>query len=431
MNIRGMGSDVFSQQQNVLDLFMAARSAGMDDEGRFTEGDTRQFNEFLMAMGIDPTTVHRDELFKKLANGTFAQDMEQGLINALDFMESQVDNIARALGMGAETIMQALQALGIDPMSDFNDTAAAGLITLLNSPVIDRSRLVLPDFSTSQAGVANRFNSASDILNTLIGETNAGVFDDATISDFVSRFAAAEIASGMSADVAGLSGLQEIREKVRSGELDPSVLSKFGIRDQEMFIFNQLEQQYGLGEGGAERLYQSYSDGGFSVERVSGEIQKISTERERLRGGLIGGDIGAFAEVAGEGGFRQFLAGIGAQGMGGGLSGGMKYARLLGAGATGNFDAVGKLLDENYEGGAKQATIDFMSQSGDIQGAQTGILQQIAENTGNAVAFNITGETSESNLTSGQVIFTIESIPGESADSGQNSGGPVRTGRQS
>ena len=413
MNIVGMGTDTFNQQKNVLDLFMAARSAGMDDDGRFTEGDTRQFNDFLLAMGIDPGSVHRDELFKKLANGTFAQDMEKGLINALDFMERQVDNIATALGMGAEQVMASLEALGIDPMSDFNDTAASGLIALLNSPVIDRSRLVLPDFSTSQAGVANRFDSASDMLNTLIGETNEGIFDDATVSDFVDRFAAAEIAGGMSADVAGLSGLKEIREKVRSGELDPSVLSKFGIRDQEMFIFNQLEQQYGLGEGGAERLYQSYSDGGFSIERVSGEIQNISDERERLRGGLIGGDIGAFAEIAGPEAFQQFIGGIDGSDLGGGLGGAFRAPRLAAMAGTGNYEGVTQMLDENYEGGAKQATIDFMVQSGDLQGAQIGILEMIADNTGKEAKFNITGEVSETGLTHRQIMFTIETTGDE------------------
>jgi len=431
MNIRGMGSETFAQQQNILDLFLKARNASMDDDGRFTEGDTREMNEFLLAIGQDPTKVHRDDMIKKLANGTFAQDMEQGLINALNFMEEQVNNIAKALGMGAETVMQSLEVLGIDPMSDFNDTAAAGLIALLNSPVIDRSRLVLPDFSTSQAGVANRFNSASDMLNTLIGETNEGIFDDATVSDFVDRFAAAEIAGGMSADVAGLSGLKEIREKVRSGELDPSVLSKFGIRDQEMFIFNQLEQQYGLGEGGAERLYQSYSDGGFSIERVSGEIQKISDDRERLRSGLLGGDIAAFAQVAGPDGTSAFESFIQQSGMFPGERHSAARGNFSRAIREGDFDAVTAQLDEGYEGGAAAATIDFMIENGFLQEAQIGILEQIRENTGNAVAFNITGEVAENNLTSGQVVFTIESIPGESADSGDNSGGIVRTGRQS
>ena len=423
MNIRGMGSETFAQQQNILDLFLKARNASMDDDGRFTEGDTREMNEFLLAIGQDPTKVHRDHMIKQLASGTFAQDMEQGLTNALNFMEDQINNIANALGMGAETVMQSLEALGIDPMSDFNDTAAAGLIALLNSPVIDRSRLVLPDFSTSQAGVANRFNSASDMLNTLIGETNEGVFDDATISDFVDRFAAAEIASGMNADVAGLSGLKEIREKVASGELDAKVLSKFGIRDQEMFIFEQLEQQYGLGEGGAERLYQSYSEGGdFNIARVSNEIQRISDDRERLRSGLLGGDIASFAEVAGEEGTNAFKLFAMDKMFTGDKPTGAQYA-FGSAFRTGDFDAVQAQLDEGYEGpsgkGAAAATVDFMVQNGFLQEAQIGLLQMISENTGKPAAFNITGEVSESALTSGQIVMTIESIPGESADGGR------------
>lgn len=422
MNIRGMGSETFAQQKNILDLFLKARDASMDDDGRFTEGDTREMNEFLLAIGQDPTKVHRDDMIKQLASGTFAQDMEQGLTNALNFMEDQVNNIANALGMGAETVMQSLEALGIDPMSDFNDTAAAGLIALLNSPVIDRSRLVLPDFSTSQAGVANRFNSASDMLNTLIGETNEGIFDDATVSDFVDRFAAAEIASGMSADVAGLSGLKEIREKVASGELDSKVLSKFGIRDQEMFIFDQLEQMHGLGEGGAESLYRAYSEGGFSIERVSDEIQRLAVQREQLRSGLLGGDIESFAQVAGPEGTKAFELFAMEKMFTGDKPTGPQYA-LGNAFRTGDFDAVTAALDEGYEGrsgkGAAAATIDFMIQNGFLQEAQIGILEQIRDNTGNPVAFNITGEVSESALTSGQIVMTIESIPGESADSGR------------
>ncbi len=434
--LAGAGSASFNQGQSMLEMYQAAVSAAIDPEtGELrVEGDTRQFRDFLRAAGVDPNSVHRDEMFKLLAEGGYGDQLERQLEGAVDFMDRQINNIAKALGMGAETVMQSLEALGIDPMSDFNDTAASGLVALLNSPVIDRSRLVLPDFSTSQAGVANRFDSASDMLNTLIGETNEGIFDDATVSDFVDRFAAAEIAGGMSADVAGLSGLKEIREKVASGELDAKVLSQFGIRDQEMFIFDQLEQQYGLGEGGAERLYESYSDGGFSIERVSGEIQRISTERERLRSGLIGGDIGAFAQVAGAEGTNAFKLFAMNKMFTGDRPTGDQYA-FGSAFRTGDFDAVQAQLDEGYEGpsgkGAAAATVDFMIKNGFLQEAQIGLLQLISENTGNPVAFNITGEVSENNLTSGQVVFNIESIPGESADSGGNPGGIQRAGRGS
>jgi hypothetical protein len=252
------------------------------------------------------------------------------------------------------------------------------------------------------------------MLNTLIGETGSGIFDDATISDFVDRFAAAEIASGMSADVAGLSGLKEIREKVASGELTGDVLTKFGIKDQEMLIFNQLEQQYGLGDGGAESLYRAYSEGGFNIGGVDAEINRISTQREQMRAGLLGGDISAFASVAGPEGTDAFTK-FARSGMEFGKGGGYRreFSDAMG---SGDFERAQEMINERYEGGAKQATIDFMIQSGDLQAAQIGILEQIVTNTGQVPNFSITGDVSETAFNEAQIILTVTGVSGTPAE---------------
>ena len=413
--LEGMGAEAFNEGQSIMEKYNAALESAIDpDTGEFTgDGDTRAFRDFLRAVGVDPNAVHRDEAMKLLLEEDYGSALESQLQDAVDFMEDQINNIADALGMGAEEIAASLEALGIDAFTNFNDTAAAGLIALLNSPFMDRSSLVLPDFSTSTAGKRELLESANAAYNTLISETTAGEFNTGTISDFVDRFAAAEIANGMAADVAGLSGLKEIREGVAVGELPASVLEQFGVVDQERLIFNELEQRYGLGLGGAESLYRAYSEGGFSIQRVSEEIQRRSDQRETLRAGLIGGDVGALAEIAGPEAIEQLIGGIGVSGLGGGFKGALNFTKLLAMGGSGDYEGATKLLDENYEGGAKQATIDFMIQSGDLQGAQVGILEQIRDNTGNPVAFNITGEVSETNLTARQIVLTIESLPAE------------------
>lgn len=418
--LEGMGAEAFTQGQNILDMYNSALEAAIDpDTGNFTaDGDTREFRDFLRAVGIDPDSVHRDEAMKLLLDENYRSALERQLENAIDFMDDQINNIADALGMGAEEIAASLEALGIDAFTDFNETAAAGLITLLNSPFMDRSRLLLPDFSTSTAGRRELLESADAIYNTLVSETRAGEFNTGTISDFVDRFAAAEIASGMDADVAGLSGLKEIRERVAKGELPASVLEEFGILDQEMAILNRIEQDYGLGEGGAESLFDVYSAGGlFSIQRLSADIQRRSDERERLRTGLIGGDLGVFAEIAGPEGSNAFRSFVSGQMFG---EGGSLYGRGVASEISltnmfnrGDFEGAQAFIDRNYEGGTEQATIDYLVQSGDLQGAQIGILQQIADNTGQEAKFNITGEVSETSLTEGQIVLTIESLAAE------------------
>ena len=424
MALAGSGSEAFLAAQNQADLFRSAIEAQIDPEtGAYTrDGDTREFRDFLRSIGVDPDSVHRDNMMESFMSGDYLGQLESQLDRAVRAAEMKINDLAEVLSMGTEQIEESLNVLGIDVFGSFNEGAAAGLVALLNSPVIDRTGLILPDFSTSSAGRAERLLSAQTAMDTLIAAGSDATTAD--VSDFIDRFAAAEIAAGGSADIAGLSGLQEIRERVASGSLSSDVLSRFGIRDQEMAIFSQLEQQYGLGEGAAERLYASYSGAGFNVGAIDTEINRISTERERLRSGLLGGDLGAFASVAGGAGqdeFMRFISGEmftpGERGQGGGAA-----INFRNAFREGDFSAAQEMIDQRYEGGTRQATIDFMIQSGDLSAAQIGILQQISENTANAPSFNITGDVSETSFNEAQIILTVTGV-NNTGGGGPNSGG--------
>ena len=425
ISITGSGSAAFNNKTATTQLFLAAQEAGRDDEGKQTfNGDTREFRDFLKAIGVDPNSVDRDDTFKALLEGKFGETELKLLADASQFATAQVNNLADALNMAPAVIEDFLASFNIDVMSDYNEAMVAGLIQLSNLPDIDRSSLVLPDFSTSEAGINNRFASASAILNTLIGETSEGTFDDATISDFVDRFATAEVASGMDADIAGLSGLKEIREKVSSGQLTSDVLDKFGIQDQEMRILQELEDRYALGEGGAESLFRAYSSPGFNIESVDTEINRISTERTQLKAGLLQGDISSLASVLGKEGFSNYINSFEASDFAtvpGGLDSSISgLGRFQRAGESGDYDVVQEMLNNSVQGGAQQATIDYLIESGDLQGAQLVVQKEqfrVLELIEAAVkvppVFNISGAASETNLGSGtQITFDISVTPG-------------------
>jgi hypothetical protein len=434
ISITGSGSAAFNNKTATTELFLAAQEAGRDDEGKQTfNGDTKEFRDFLKAIGVDPNSVDRDDTFKALLEGKFGETELKLLADASQFATAQVNNLADALNMAPAVIEDFLASFNIDVMTDYNEAMVAGLIQLSMLPDIDRSSLVLPDFSTSEAGIENRFASASAILNTLIGETSEGTFDDATISDFVDRFAAAEVASGMNADIAGLSGLKEIREKVSSGQLTSDVLDKFGIQAQEMRILQELEDRYALGEGGAESLFRAYSSPDFSLQNINTEINRISTERTQLKAGLLQGDLSALSGLIGKEGITQFATSFESSDFGPGVpidgraNGPQQYDngfdKFQDAVAGGNFNVAQQILDDKYTGGSQQATIDFLTQSGEtelanqaiLQGQltsltkQEGILDLIRKAVEVPTVINLTGASSETGLGSGaQITFDVQ-----------------------
>ncbi len=432
LNLVGAGSEAIAQQQDILTQFQSAMEAGIDEKtGRITDGDTREFNTFLQMLGIDPTSVHRDDLIKKLVEGDFDQDIMDALEEASDFMIEQVNNMASALQMSQEQIMAGLEILGIDPMTDYSERGVAAMLALFDSPQMDRSRLFLPDFSTSEAGVQNRFDSASAVLNTLIGETGEGVFDASTVSDFVDRFAAAEIASGMNADIAGLSGLFELREEIALGNLSPDILEKFNIADMERQVINQIAAAHGLD---AASLYQGYVDSGFDIMGLEDTIAGKDKSREMMRSGVLGGNIPDFAGSMGPDmmtAFTEFIIprlvkNIPMDSIEDIFNFGGEMGAMGAPFASGDLEGIQEYIDANYEGGAEQATRDFMAQVDGSDQEVINKLQEIISNTSQPATFNITGDVSETSTNGAQLLLTIQSVSTDSTSSTSDTSGGRR-----
>ena len=66
----GSGSAATSLLAGQADLLDKAITAAVDEETGITkmEGDTREFRDYLRSIGVDPESVHRDDLFEELFN---------------------------------------------------------------------------------------------------------------------------------------------------------------------------------------------------------------------------------------------------------------------------------------------------------------------------------------------------------------------------
>ena len=64
----GSGSAATSLLAGQADLLDKAITAAVDEETGLTkmEGDTREFRDYLRSIGVDPESVHRDDLFAEL-----------------------------------------------------------------------------------------------------------------------------------------------------------------------------------------------------------------------------------------------------------------------------------------------------------------------------------------------------------------------------
>jgi hypothetical protein len=104
LSLVGSGSAAFMEQQNVLDLYNSALQAAIDPEtgNRIGDaGDTREFRDFLRGIGVDPDSVHRNNMFDQLAEGGYGGQLERQLDAAVNFMDQQITNIANTLKMGS------------------------------------------------------------------------------------------------------------------------------------------------------------------------------------------------------------------------------------------------------------------------------------------------------------------------------------------
>lgn len=419
----GSGTEEFVSQQTQREALIAAITAGrkVDDKGNESyTGNTAEFRDYVSRfMGVDPNSIHLNDTLNQLLDENTVGQLEDNIERATKLYSAQLNKVAEITGQTAATIEDFMQAVGIDAMGTYNTGAVAGVFDLFNSPEINRafSAAYLPDFSTSQQGLTEAIESRDTAYNALIqGQRSADGATIDQINDFVNQYVSAEVAMGGRQDVSGISAMQAIRAGVARGELDPSILDTFGIAGQESSMINRIAMDYGLNK---DVLTAAYGEGGpGSVDALSNKIDMELAMRSRLRSAVVGGDMSAAVGINGlqatdftenqlfkESVYRQLAdreyTSIG-QAAG-------TYGSVATALSTGNLQGVEDVLGKDA---SMRAMLDFMTASGDIDGARNMLLTAIAENTGKPPQIYVDGDLSTEERESVTYNISITAVGG-------------------
>lgn len=387
----GSGSEAFNQQVSMMEGFSAAIEASKNDMGiiETADGDTRAFSEFVMGLGIDPNSVHMDELFEKLLNEGLLTQLEDNVERANKAYEDQMNNIARITGMTVEQISDFMTAFGIDGMTNVRDAGVGVLASLFNLGDIDRTQSFVSDidFSTSLAGQQSRSASTNAALNAFI---EGGATDESLLLDFINKGAVAEVAMGGKADLAGLSMLLSLEKLQGQGAFgDTDVLGNFGIEGQ---IQQQLLALEGISGVSASELNAIMREGGLSA--VDNRLILEQNNRDKYRNAIFGGDISALSGVTN----AEQQASI--------LSAGRSfYMDNIASGVTGSdrrlFNMAGaginslEGLEASLGDKSDEFMIEYLTQTGEHDAAANLLLQSIVDNTAVPPQILINGEVDE------------------------------------
>lgn len=379
----GSGSAALTQQVTMLEGFRAATNVARDDKGRpIMEGDTREFADFVMQLGIDPRSVHMDKLFEELVNADMVSVLEDNIERANKAYEDQMNNIAKITGTTAEAVAEFMQAFGIDGNTNVRDAGVAALMSLNNLGDIDRTQSFVSDidFSTSRAGIQSRSASANAALNAFI---EGGSSDESLLLDFISKGAIAEVAMGGKSDLAGLSMLLAIEKMQGQGKFgDTDVVGNFGIQGQ---IQQQLLALEGISGISASELNSIMREGG--LEAVDIRMITEQKNRERYRNAIFGGDISALDGILND---EQMTTMSRAA---------YSFYReqnpnMRGAGGRRDFDTL-EGIEKRLGDQSDEFMIQYLTQSGEHDAAANVILQSIADNTAVPPQILINGEVDE------------------------------------
>ena len=283
----GSGFEAYQQQASIHEDWQAAILAGQDEYGRMKieedgsfEGDTADFGKFLVNnFGIAPESVHQDNLFGILLESGLLDELEANLLEAEDLYFRQMNAVAEITGATAEQIEGFMTALNLDAYTDFNESAVGVLMNLFNLDPIDRGRSFVGDidFSTSMVGMTNRSASANAALNAF---KESGMMDESLLMDFIESAAIAEVAMGGSADLAGYSVLQSIRNLQAEGAFgDVDVVGNFDIIGQQERQLELISDNSGIPVSQLE---------GMSPNEIDAALKQVDKNRDIYKGVFFG-----------------------------------------------------------------------------------------------------------------------------------------------
>tara|TARA_B100000287_G_scaffold38116_1_gene34949 strand:- start:2726 stop:6169 length:3444 start_codon:yes stop_codon:yes gene_type:complete len=287
------GVDDFNILTQEAKLLEAAIEAGFDDKGEWKgEGDTpemRAYLRFLEEHGVEGATQkHRDESLQTAVDEGELEALQEDILKAEENRLAHITKFAEQtnlafekLGMSLEITAEEATELGQKLYGiDFFQSGGGvlgGLMLASHLGEIDRNQAFTPNFSGSMLSQNESMLSADAALNALAGDFNMN-----NLQDFTSKFAGYEISRGMSADMAGLSALVEVRQHAEAGVFGTNknaALEAVNVAEQQMFA--DMGMSYNMD---SIMLKAAFDTGG--IEAVEAKI----TETQQVRRAIAGTD---------------------------------------------------------------------------------------------------------------------------------------------
>jgi hypothetical protein len=393
----GSGTEAYMKQAGMLEGFSAAFFADkardeygrlkVNDKGNF-EGDTAEFGKFLLSMGVDPDSVHRDNLFTSLVNKGLLSELENSVMAAEDLYVRQINRVVEATGIAAENIEGVMDMLNIDGYKDLNETAIGVLSTLFTMGDIDRTKSFIGniDLSTSPIGQRTRSASVDAALNAFI---SGGSMDEQLLMDIFNAIGIAEVAMGGSADLAGVSGITFIKKAQEAGAFGGvDVVGQFGLNAALATQYQLLSDESGIPVSQFE---------GKTTFEINNMLNQANRDRAMYRDVFTGkkgiGDFSA-GQIAGldTAGFARYVMnqddeyGFRSNDMIGNLVGGPLFEKLM----SGDLGALEEFYGKEE---SSQLLINYLTETGQYAASDSAFLETIARNTGMRHQVIINAET--------------------------------------
>tara|TARA_R110000803_G_scaffold37598_11_gene81083 strand:- start:2571 stop:6341 length:3771 start_codon:yes stop_codon:yes gene_type:complete len=218
----GSGSAATNLLAGQADLLDKAMNAAIDEEtgNQTSEGDTREFRDYLKSIGVDPESVHRDNMLEQLLNDNALADYDSKIEQANALFTGQMDSIAEQTGLSMDEVERVLNDFNIDPFMDYMEDNVAAIINLRNMTIGDLSQVFVPDFSTSAQGVDEMLLTQQGQLGTILSQIEVdGVPQIDSVEDYIGTNTQVNMAAGMSGAQASLAAIQSFGLSLQSNGL--------------------------------------------------------------------------------------------------------------------------------------------------------------------------------------------------------------------
>jgi hypothetical protein len=269
----------FDHDTQLMQLYNDALEAGGHD------GDTEAAAKFIRAMGLNPDDIHRDDFMEGLRDKGFGGDLESTikgmknteLKNEVDMIKRVNDSLSKfgdELEISGTDVRDFVESVGLNLMdASERQLRAAGMMMAADRLNFSRNQAIIPDIGNSGLAVGEKAASANAALNAII----SGDMTSATITDFLTKQAQLEVSLGNSVDVAGLSGIMELRAQAEAGrfgaEGSANYKSIMGVIDTgEKNFFRDLAGQTMIGQSELEGVFAQGGMGG--LDSYVGQIQQ-------------------------------------------------------------------------------------------------------------------------------------------------------------